>query len=37
MDIGEVRLGSVRNLSWLWENSVTSGDWPVKPEDSLQG
>ena len=34
--LGGVRHGSLRNPSWLWEKSVTSGDWPVKAKDSLQ-
>ena len=36
MALGGVRHGSVRNPSWLWEESVTSGDGAVKAEDSFQ-
>ena len=25
--LGKIRHGSVRNPSWLWEESVTCGDW----------
>ena len=30
MALGEVCHSSVSNPSWLWEESVTSRDWPVK-------